>query len=251
MSSNNLFGSIFRAAQTLSDLRQLGIHVEIGDDFSQYRSYRMQQLDRGPMYPMFDVARSYIDSTNGFWVCGFDEAGSLMHTQAVLRLDLAEVSLAEHLNMHRHKYITPDTTPDPDRTFFNGPDAMRAISGKVCYHGDFWLAAGGLGGPRSLGATSLLSRLLLELMLVNWNPDYVFALVPKRLAQKGVHLRYGYYHCAPGQWVGPDQQVTEEDHLIWMGAQDMANSLSSGAQAISLMPQMQTQQKPVSIVAEV
>ncbi|OAN71021.1 hypothetical protein A8B78_20405 [Jannaschia sp. EhC01] len=175
---------------------------------------------------MFDVASSYIDHTNGFWICGFNADGDLIHTQAVRLLDLSGISLKVHLDDHRHKYITPDSTPDPDQTFYSGPDALQSITGKVCYQGEFWLRAQGLGGPRSQGATSLLSRILLEIAVAAWNPSYVFALVPQRLAAKGAHLRYCYNHCEPGRWIGPDQQVTEEDYLIWMEAKELSRSLA-------------------------
>ncbi len=135
-------------------------------------------------------------------------------------------------NRIRHKYITPDTTPDPDLTFYSGPDVLQTITGDVCYHGEFWLRARGLGGPRSQGATSLLSRILFEIMVGAWNPSFVFALVPKQLAEKGAHLRYGYTHCEPGHWLGPDQQVTEEDYLIWMDADDMARALARPPQSL-------------------
>ncbi len=223
ISPNGLFELTKNLSNSLNELNDAGIHVEIGDDFAKYRSYRSQQSDRGPIYPMFDVASSYIDHTNGFWVCGFNSSGELVHTQAVRLLDLSDTSLATHLRTHRHKYITPDTTPDPDFTFYSGPEALKTITGNVCYQGDFWLRASGLGGPRSQGATSLLSGILLEIMISSWNPSFVFAFVPQRLAAKGAHLRYGYCHCEPGCWVGPDQQVTEEDYFIWMGASDMAN----------------------------
>ena len=223
MPPSRLFELTKNLSNSLNELDHAGIHVEICDDFAKYRSYRSQQSDRGPIYPMFDVASSYIDHTNGFWVCGFNTNGELVHTQAVRLLDLTETSLATHLNIHRHKYITPDTTPDPDLTFYSGPEALKTITGKVCYQGDFWLRASGLGGPRSQGATALLSGILLQIMISSWNPSFVFAFVPQRLAAKGAHLRYGYSHCEPGRWVGPDQQVTEEDYFIWMGANDMAN----------------------------
>ena len=147
-------------------------------------------------------------------------------------LDLSRVTLAQHLDLHRHKYITPGTTPDPDLTFYSGPEGVHRITGTVCYHGEFWLRARGLGGPRSLGATLLLSRVLFEIMVGCWDPDFVFALVPKQLAAKGAHLRYGYTHCEPGRWLGPDQQVTDEDHLIWMGAKDISNALSRAPQRL-------------------
>ncbi|MEL6643298.1 MAG: hypothetical protein AAFQ79_05125 [Pseudomonadota bacterium] len=213
------------------ELESTGMRVEIGGDFSRYRALRLAQADRPPMYPMFDTASSYVDESNGFWVCGFNQDGDLVHTQAARLLDLGDVSLARHMNVHRHKYITPGTTPDPDQTYYSGPDALTRITGRVCYHGDFWLPSSGLGGPRSQGATALLSRILFEVIHHSWHPDFVFALVPKQLAAKGAHLRYGYSHCEPGQWLGPDQQVTEEDFLVWMSARDMANSLSRSVRA--------------------
>lgn len=232
MSPIRMFKLTTHLSGILRDLEEGGIHIEVGDDFAKYRSYRRKQIDRGPIYPMFDVASSYIDRTNGFWICGFNSSGELIHTQAVRLLDLSGISLARHLNIHRHKYITPDTTPDPDLTYYSGPEALDTITGQVCYQGEFWLRALGLGGPRSQGATSLLSRVLFEIMVGTWDPSFVFALVPKQLAAKGAHLRYGYCHCEPGRWLGPNQQVTEEDYLIWMGANDMANALAQAPQSL-------------------
>ncbi|MFD1158761.1 hypothetical protein [Roseovarius aestuarii] len=242
MSPFRLFKLTTHLSGILRDLEEGGIHIEVGDDFAKYRSYRCQQIDRGPIYPIFDVASSYIDRTNGFWICGFNSSGELIHTQAVRLLDLSGISLARHLNIHRHKYITPDSTPDPDLTYYSGPEALDTITGQVCYQGEFWLRAHGLGGPRSQGATSLLSRVLFEIMVGTWDPSFVFALVPKQLAAKGAHLRYGYCHCEPGRWLGPNQQVTEEDYLIWMGANDMANALTQAPQSLQRAASVSTVQ---------
>ena len=62
-----------------------------------------------------------------------------------------------------------------------------------------------------------------------WQPDYIFALVPAPLAAKGAHLRYGYSHCEQGQWVGPDNQTTDVDYMVWMSAADLATSHVEGA----------------------
>jgi hypothetical protein len=232
MSAVSLFSAITRVSGLVRELEEVGMQVKVGDDFAEYRRHRNAQADRSPMYPMFDVACSYIDASNGFWICGFGPSGELIHTQAVRMLDLSDVSLAQHMNVHRHKYITPDTTPDPDMTYYSGPEALGMISGNVCYHGDFWLQPSGLGGIRSQGATSLLSRILFEIMHRSWGPDYVFALVPKQLAAKGAHLRYGYSHCEPGKWVGPDEQITEIDYMVWMSAKDLSSALAREPQTL-------------------
>ena len=226
MTVRSLVSAVMNVSGIINELENAGMRIVIGDDFSEYRVYRSVQTNRKPIYPMFDVGCSYIDDTNGFWICGFSEDDTLIHTQAVRLLDLPGISLARHLDTHRHKYITPDSTPDPDLTFYSGPEALKSITGKVCYHGGFWMSARGLGGPRSQGATPLLSRILFEMMAMRWDPNYVFALVPKELAAKGAHLRYGYNHCEPGVWHGPDQQITEEDYLIWMSARELSTALA-------------------------
>ncbi|MFL4471223.1 hypothetical protein ACERZ8_15535 [Tateyamaria armeniaca] len=227
---SRLFELVTQFSGILRDLENMGIRIKVGDDFLEYRTHRNQQADRGPIYPMFDVSQSYVDHSNGFWICGFGPDGEVMHTQAMRLLDLTDMSLATHLQLHRHKYITPDSTPDPDQTFFTGPEALKTITGKVGYQGDFWLRAKGLAGPRSQGATALLSHLLLEMTVIAFDPAFVFAFVPKQLAAKGAHLRYGYTHCEAGRWIGPDQQITDEDHLIWMSAKDLAASFAQTSQ---------------------
>ena len=202
------------------------MRILIGDDFSEYRVYRKSLAGRSHIYPMFDIASSFVDEASGLWICGFNEAEELIHTQAVRLLHLPCESLGHHLNVHRHKYITPNSTPDPDLTFYSGPDALKTITGRVCYHGEFWLSARGLGGPRSQGATAMLSRMLFEMTHAKWSPDYIVGLVPKQLAVRGAHMRYGYRHCEAGRWIGPDQQVTDEDFLVWMDARDLSKKLA-------------------------
>ena len=232
MSAGRIFRSTKWVSGILRELELARITVEVGEDFSKFRNYRASLPDRVPLYPMFDVACSYIDGSNGFWVCGFDPDDELIHTQAVRLLDLMDSTLGLHLHLHRQMYITPDTTPDPNLTFYSGPKSLDHITGKVCCQGDFWLNAAGLDGPRSRGATELLSRLLFEITAGCWNPSYVFSLIPKEQAIKGAHLRYGYVHCEPGHWLGPDQQVTVEDYLAWMGADDISSALSKTPQSL-------------------
>ncbi|MCH2165705.1 MAG: hypothetical protein MK098_13775 [Marinovum sp.] len=229
-----LFQTIERFSGCLRELEDAGIHVELGDDFQKYRRLRLRQTERSGVYPMFDAQRSFVDHTNGFWVCGYGPDGDLVHTQAVRLMDMSDITLADHLALHRHKYITPDSTPDPDNTSFVGPRALATITGKVAYHGDFWLRSKGLAGPRGNGATAVLSRMLIEIAALAWNPSYIFALVPKALAVKGLHLRYCYSHCQAGHWIGPDKQVTDEDHLIWMSADDIAGLMADAPPSLKV-----------------
>ncbi|MGJ5619511.1 hypothetical protein [Sulfitobacter sp. MF3-043] len=224
MSALGLYNTINSVSSIIKNLEEAGMRVEIGDDFAAYRRIRNLQKDRSGLYPMFDVTCSYVDQSNAFWVCGFNETDELVHTQAIRQLDLSGVTLGQHMDMHRHKYMTPNSTPDPDRTYYSRPQALHKITGKVCYHGDFWLKDGD-GGHRKLGLTPLLSRFVLEMALKTWVPDYVFGFVPTTLSYKGIQARYGYTHCEPGVWLGPDNQVTDEDALVWMNTEEIMHFL--------------------------
>ena len=232
MSALDLYSTILNVSNILREVEAAGMRLEIGNDFTEYRRLRNAQSDRSALYPMFDVSCSYVDQSNAFWVCGYNDQNELVHTQAIRLLDLSNVSLGQHMRVHRHKYITPNSTPDPDRTFYTRPQALNTITGKVCYHGEFWLS-GGEGGHRSQGFTPLLSRVVFELALKTWVPNYIFGFVPTNLAFKGIQARYGYSHCEPGVWHGPDNQITDEDSLVWMNTKDIVHFLQSQPQALS------------------
>ena len=232
MSALGLYTMIVNVANITNELQAAGMRLEIGGDFAAYRKMRNAQMERSALYPMFDVACSYVDQSNAFWVCGFNHQNELVHTQAIRKLDMSNETLREHLRTHRHKYITPGSTPDEDRTHYDMPSALDRITGQVCYHGEFWLK-GGEGGHRSQGFTALLSRVVFELALKIWSPDYVFGLVPQPLAFKGIPVRYGYTRCEPGYWMGPENQITSEESLVWMSRGDIEQFLETAPMALS------------------
>lgn len=251
MTAHNLFTMINNVSNLINELESAGVFLEIGGDFASYRRLRSKQTDRSDLFPMFDVASSYVDASNAFWVCGFDENNELVHTQAIRLLNLHNMSLAEHLREHRHKYITPNTSPDPDFTYFSDLPSLDRISGNVCYHGEFWIK-GGKGGHRSQGFTALLSRIVFELALKLWSPDYVFGFVPMPLALKGIPVRYGYSHCEFGVWHGPEHEVTSEESLVWMSNQDMHTFLETTPRSLldnRALPSRSKLSNAVSMVA--
>lgn len=251
MNAERIFTMIVNVSNILNEVEAAGMRLEIGGDFAAYRRLRNTQPDRSPIYPMFDAASSYVDSTNAFWVCGYNKNQELVHTQAIRLLDLKGMSLGGHLETHKHKYITPQSTLTPDETCYTHLPALDQITGLVCYHGEFWLK-GGEGGHRSQGFTALLSRVVFEIALKAWSPDYVFGFVPMALALKGIPVRYGYSHCEPGAWIGADQEMTSEETLVWMSRTDMVQFLESSPRALSQDRRLPTRRelaKNMSVVA--
>ncbi len=232
MSAAKLFNAILNVSGVVADFRSIGITIEIGDDFERYRRLRLGQEDRGGLFPMFDIAASFIDHTNGFWIVGRNGDGSPVHTQAFRLLDLTDMTLRQHLRMHRLKYITPGTSPDPDRSEYTGPPGLDIITGRVVYQGDFWLK-NGRGGRNRQHFVPLLSRTGYDVLMQLWAPDYIFGLVPTRLAARGLAPRYGFSQIEPGVWRGPDNEITDEDTLCWLSAADVHDLLATEAQSIS------------------
>ncbi|MEM6385588.1 MAG: hypothetical protein AAF718_05050 [Pseudomonadota bacterium] len=251
MTALNLFTMISNVSTLVNELKEAGIFIEIGGDFAAFRRLRSSQTDRSAVFPMFDVASSYVDDTNAFWICGFDENKELIHTQAIRVLELGDATLSCHLRDHRHKYITPGSTPDADRTFFSALPSLDRISGRVGYHGEFWIK-GGTIGRRNQGLTGVLSRIAFEMTMKLWSPDYMFAFVPTPLASRGVTVRYGYPHCEMGAWYGPEQEVTSEEFLVWMSNGDMETLLSATPRSLSdgiAVPERERVVRPVDMVA--
>ena len=232
MTGANLFSAIVNASKILRDLEDSGLQVKVSTDFFAYRKMRNEQGGRLPLYPVFDVSSSFIDASNAFWVSATNEQNELVHTQVVRLLDLRETSLQDHLDQHRHKYLSPGMVAEPDEITFAPLRSLQEITGRVCYHGEFWLK----DGERSLrgqGYTELMSRLLFEIALKIWSPDYMFGFVPLKLAMKGIPFRYGYSRCEVGAWLRNEKEIAVEEAFVWMSNSDLEEYLTTPSRVAS------------------
>ena len=236
MTAASFFSTILTACNILKELEAVGLRVEVNTDFVAYRKMRDDQLNRLPIYPVFDVSSSFIDASNAFWICAFNEQNELVHTQVIRMLDLHDTCLNEHLHEHRHKYLTPGMVKDPDEVTFAPLDSLKTIRGRVCYHGEFWLKDGE-DGLRGQGYTAMMSRLLLEIALNIWSPDFFFGFVPHKLAMKGIPFRYGYTRCEVGAWLVRSEIVVEEA-FVWMSRSDLQQYLKTVPKELSRKKQV-------------
>ena len=224
MSTDVLYSYVRYVSAIAAIAESRGIHIRVSSDFGEFKKTLNEQPEAPPVYPMFDPACSYVDWTNGFWIEGVDDQGTLIHTQAVRRLELSGHTLAEHLELHHQKYVIQGNAIDMGRSVFNQAPAWRSIKGTVCYHGQLWLK-GGKEGYRDRALTATLPRLALALSLMEWSPDFVFGFVSPMLACSGLAAREGYAHMEPGIWhvpLGPDSDQT---WLVWMGRRDIEHLL--------------------------
>jgi hypothetical protein len=221
MRADDHFYRAARMGAILNALKNYELTVEVGSDFNRYRALRASFSDERPLYPMFDIGVSFIDASNGLYVAARDPDGALVHTQAMRLFDFGTRTLENHFADHRQKYVTPGLVADPCAARFDAGPVLNRISGKVCYHGDFWLGSAS-GGLRRGGAMSLLSHLAFALAEATWTPDFVFAFIAARQALQGTPIRHGYVHSAPGRWIDDQGAVFAEEWLVWMDAADLA-----------------------------
>lgn len=217
---------LYSAVQYVSSIteiaRNCGIAIEVGSDFEEFHAALTSNPDMPPIYPMFDPACSYVDWTNGLWIKGTDHQGKVVHTQALRRLDMSQTTLAEHLKLHRRKYVIQGAAIDPDLSLYSNGSAWHNIQGSVCYHGQLWLK-GGPDGYRGKGLTTILPRLALALAQMQWSPDYVFGFMTPKAACGGLSAREGYMHLEPGIWRVPGDPHPHETWMVWMGREDLAH----------------------------
>ena len=224
-----------RLASLLNMIKAEGMTIEVGSDFLAYRRLRLPQAAMRPVYPMFDIASCYIDAGNGFWIAGHDAEGRLVHTQAMRLLPFGDGTLGDHLRVHGMKYVTPGLTATPEDASYHVGRPLSLLAGRVCYHGEFWVA-GGPDGFRGGGMTNLLSRLMFELTQARFEPDYVFGFIDAANALNGTPMRHCYFHGEPGTWRLPTGRILAEEWLVWMSAADiqalLAEPVDAGVRAI-------------------
>ena len=229
MSAYVYFNTVSRLSKLIRQIENKGITVTVGTDFRTYRDIRYAQSDKRDMCPVFDALYNFIDDSNGFWIIGHNEAGEVVHTQGVRKLDLGSMTLKQHFVVHAEKYLTVGLMPSSDRAYLEMPYAIRELNGTFCYHGEFWLK-GGPQGFRGKDLTQPLTLLGLELAYAEWNPQLIFCLVPTTVAVKGATVRYGYSHAEPCLWKSPEGEILMEELVTWMTREDILRAIDRNAE---------------------
>ncbi|WP_026202563.1 hypothetical protein [Bradyrhizobium sp. WSM2793] len=200
---------------------QKGIKLSIGFDFHEYVSIARVLPTKKPTYPNFRPDRSPIKSGEGYWMIGVDKNNEVALVEAARLYDLSHSNFAEHLESLKAFYADPTRHAHPqDRCTCAAPSAKK-ITGKVAYHGDFWLRR----DFRGQGIAKIMAGTLRALSFAMWSPDFLCGLAEPWLLDKGVLAQYGYAHHEPG---GSILQLVEEDIeddnlLVWLTGEELRN----------------------------
>jgi len=220
----------FAGAQFVTEITDMalakGITLHIGTDFTQYARIIAQYRKGQPLGAPFDPTKQNVHQNNGFWITGWNDAGQLVHTQAMRRFALKN-TLSEYLEERFRDF--PPAGVDPDlktSRYVPGPGARR-IRGITCYHGEAWLM-GGENGYRGTGIAGALARFALASCMLRWSPDHVFGFMPETHAFRGLVEREGYMHTDPGAvfWHPTGQAGVLRGHMVWMAREDLAHMMA-------------------------
>lgn len=211
-----------RLLQTHDDAAaQKGIKLLIGFDFDEYVSITRATPTKGPTYPNFRPDRSPIKSGEGYWIIGVDKNKNAAVLAAARLYDLAQSNFAEHLQSLKAFYDEPARHAHPqDRCTCTAPSAKK-ITGKVAYHGDYWVRR----EFRGQGLTKVMARITHRASFAMWDPDFLCGLVARWQVDKGFIAQCGYAHHEPGgsilQLVEDD--IVDDDWLVWKTGDELTS----------------------------
>ncbi|WP_350334591.1 hypothetical protein [Coralliovum pocilloporae] len=151
-------------------------------------------------------------SDNGFWIGAFDGEGKCVSVQAA-RLDcLGRKTLSEYWNEQQPRLYG-------GRIGKRHAIAADQITGRVVYHGDYWIDRSIRGGSVSVQ----IAQLGYLMALINFDCDYLYGLMATKGVHVGFHSRVGYTHAVPHgtDWELEPEGISSEDWLVWMDKANM------------------------------
>nr|WP_164935860.1 hypothetical protein [Bradyrhizobium nanningense] len=202
-----------------NDLVRKDITLLLGFDFHEYVSITKTTPTKGRTYPNFRPDRSQIKSGEGYWTMGVDKRNNVAILAAARLYELSNTNLSEHLQSLRAFYTDPTKHSHPrDRCACIAPTAKK-ITGKVAYHGDYWLRS----DLRGQGLSKIMARITHGLSFAMWDPDYLCGLVARWSLDKGIVAEYGYTHSERGGSILHlvEDNIVDDDWLVWRTREDL------------------------------
>jgi hypothetical protein len=177
-------------------LAERGMFIEIGYDFTEYAHIVREERPLQPLAPPFDPEKQFIPPQRGFYITGRNDDGRLVHNQAMRVIDLRSMPLSTYMQRRFTEFLPTGVTIKKDSMWYRpGPGAQK-ITGPTAYHGDLWVDPDG-GKFRGGGFVDILARLAFLVCLDHFDVAYVYGLMIRTIARRGLAEREGYMHVDP------------------------------------------------------
>ncbi len=218
---NMHFGERF-VASSMRLFAAHGLTLRVGYDFQQYKSLLETARPGHTIGVPFDPDQHDFSDGSAFWIVATDQQGAVVHTQTLRLLNVTGISLADHLTAHFTDFPPPSMALDLDKSNYRaGPGAQR-MTGRIAYHGEFWIG-GAPGQFRGSGVSTVLCRYGFWMAMQHWDPDHMFAFMLNTVAYKGLAARTGWMHSDPAalQWFPASGQPPIETVLSYLHRGDI------------------------------
>jgi hypothetical protein len=217
------FNASIYVATLVQELRKDGFIIEVDDKFDAFEeACRDENLGKPWITPPFNPDFIDIDPMNLLWV----KATSEDRIVAVegMRFEHISVPLSKHLDQ-QYRRIFCDPTPGSGLS--GHAPAVNQVTGRTAYHGDLYIHP----AHREGGLATKLSRLLIALAVLKWDPEYIWGYITEKLVNAGYGIQIGYHHVQPAaiHWVGniPENRSLT-DCFVWSTKEDLNYMISCG-----------------------
>ncbi|OSJ36676.1 hypothetical protein BSZ19_03125 [Bradyrhizobium japonicum] len=157
---------------------------------------------------------------------GVDKKNDVAILAAARLYDLSHTCFAEHFQSLRAFYADPTIHAHPlDRCTCTAPSAKK-ITGKVAYHGDYWVRR----DFRGKGMSKIIARITHGLSFALWAPDFLCGLVARWSLDKGIVAQYGYAHHEEGGSILQlvENNIVDDDWLVWRTGEELRSQFDPG-----------------------
>jgi hypothetical protein len=208
--------------QCIAMLAKREMHIEIGHDFTEYAKVIRTERSFQPLAPPFDPEKQFIPTQRGFYILGRCPDGKLVHNQAMRLIDLRNLPLSTYMQRRYKEFLPTNVTIKEDSTWFRAGPGASQITGHTAYHGDLWVSPDN-GTYRGGGFVDILARLAFLVCLDYFNADFVYGLMVRKLARRGLAEREGYMHVDPYcmGWATEEHDTPFVTNMIYMTNADL------------------------------
>ncbi|WP_152033725.1 hypothetical protein [Bradyrhizobium sp. DOA9] len=149
---------------------------------------------------------------NGYWIMGVDRENAVAILAAQRLYDLSGSNLADHFQSLQAFYADPIVHADRhSRCICRAPSA-KTITGKVAYHGDYWIRE----ELRGQGLSAIIARVAHGLSFAMWAPDFLCALVEQWALDKGLVSQYACAHYEADVSIMMEEEGEIKDYMYWL-----------------------------------
>ncbi|WP_354267059.1 hypothetical protein [Bradyrhizobium sp. I1.7.5] len=196
--------------------------MSIGFDFDEFARIARTIPTKEPIEPNFRPDLSLIKPGEGYWIMGVDKENAVAILAAQRLYDLSGTNLAEHFESLKAFYADPTVHADRYYRCNCRVKSATTITGKVAYHGDYWIRS----DFRGKGLSAIMPRVTHGLSFAMWAPDFLCALVERWAIDKGLVLQYAcpHHEADLSILVEVEGEIVDYNYwLIWRTAEELRN----------------------------